>query len=269
MVSKSKKDKTMELSKEELERYNRNILLDGIGEEGQLKLKNAKVLVIGAGGLGSPLLFYLAAAGVGNIGICDGDVVDLSNLQRQILHQTQDIDVNKAESAYKKLHALNPTLNLKTYTMRVNPNNILAILKDYDLVIEATDVFSAKFLINDACVLANKTLIRASALHFCGQIMSIQPKVSACYSCIFDTPPTTPMPTGASVGILGAVAGLFGTLEANEAIKIITGVGEPLFDTLLTCDVRLMDFRKIAIKRNPKCRVCGDGAKDFLDSALY
>lgn len=259
----------MELNKEELERYNRNILLSGIGIEGQARLKNARVLVIGAGGLGSGVLYYLAAAGVGNLGICDGDRADLSNLQRQILHNMRDLGKNKADSAYEKLKALNPSLNLQVFRERLNAENIQEVLKGYDLVIEATDAFSSKFLINDACVLSHKILVRASALHFSGQVMSIKPKVSACYACLFDSPPKGEMPTGASVGILGAEAGLFGVLEATEAIKIITGVGEPLFDKLLTCDVRSMDFRKIAIKRNSTCRVCGENGITKLESALY
>ncbi|WP_299546375.1 HesA/MoeB/ThiF family protein [uncultured Helicobacter sp.] len=259
----------MQLSQEELERYGRNILLAGIGQEGQLKLKNARVFVAGAGGLGSPILYYLAAAGVGNLGICDGDVVDQSNLQRQILHNTQDLNKNKADSAFEKLHLLNPNINLQVFKERLNPQNILTYIKDYDIVIEATDVFSAKFLINDACVLANKILVRGSALAFSGQAMSIKPKVSACYACLFNAPPKTAMPTSASVGILGAAAGLFGCIEANEAIKIITDIGEPLFDKLLTCDVRSLDFRTIAIKRNPNCRVCGNNGITKLDETLY
>ncbi|MDY3113321.1 MAG: HesA/MoeB/ThiF family protein [Helicobacter sp.] len=257
------------LDKEALERYNRNILLDGIGQKGQEKLKAAKVLVVGAGGLGSPVLYYLAAAGIGSIGICDGDVVDLSNLQRQILHRTQDIDINKAESAAQKIRALNPSVNIEMFKEKLIPQNIFEIIKNYDLVIEAVDVLNAKFLINDACVMAKIPLVRASALAFSGQIMSVNPGVSACYSCLFDTPPKIAMPTSASVGILGAAAGLFGTLEANEAIKIITGVGIPLFDCLLTCDIRSMDFRKITIRRNPNCRACGDEAVKKLDSSLY
>lgn len=259
----------MELTQEELERYQRNIALAGIGQAGQLKLKGARVFVVGAGGLGSPILYYLAAAGVGNIGICDGDVVDTSNLQRQVLHNSQDIDKNKAKSAYEKLHALNPTLNLQRIEERLNTQNILTHIKNYDIVVEATDVFNAKFLINDACVLANKILVRGSALAFSGQAMSIKPKVSACYSCLFNEPPKIAMPTGATVGILGAVAGLFGCIEANEVIKIITGVGEPLFDKLLTCDVRSMDFRTITIKRNPTCRVCGENGITSLNPTLY
>lgn len=259
----------MKLNKEELERYNRNILLSGIGIEGQERLKDARVLVIGAGGLGSGVLYYLAAAGVGNLGVCDGDRADLSNLQRQILHHTQDLGKNKADSACEKLKALNPSLNLQVFRERLNAENIQEVLKGYDLVVEATDAFGSKFLINDACVLLHKILVRASALHFSGQVMSIKPKVSACYACLFDAPPKGEMPTGASVGILGAVAGLFGVLEATEAIKIITGVGEPLFDKLLTCDVRSMDFRKISIKRNPSCRVCGENGITKLESALY
>ncbi|TLD86290.1 HesA/MoeB/ThiF family protein [Helicobacter sp. MIT 05-5294] len=264
----------MELTKEELERYNRNILLSGIGQEGQKKLKNARVFVAGAGGLGSGVLYYLAAAGVGAgerglLGICDGDVVDLSNLQRQVLHNMQDLGKNKADSAYQKLMALNPNLNLQVFRERLNVQNIRQAIAEYDLVIEATDAFSSKFLLNDACVLEEKTLIRASALHFSGQVMSIQPKVSACYACLFDSPPKHEMPTGASVGILGAVAGLFGVIEASEAIKIITGVGEPLFDKMLICDVRSLDFRKIAIKRNPHCPICGENGIVSLDSARY
>ncbi|TLD82883.1 HesA/MoeB/ThiF family protein [Helicobacter sp. MIT 11-5569] len=259
----------MELTQEELERYQRNILLAGIGKEGQLKLKKARVFVAGAGGLGSPILYYLAAAGVGNIGICDGDIVDTSNLQRQILHNTQDINKNKAKSACEKLQALNPALNLHCIEERLNTKNILTYIKNYDIVVEATDVFSAKFLINDACVLANKILVRASALAFSGQAMSIKPKTSACYACLFNKPPKIAMPTSATVGILGSAAGLFGCIEANEVIKIITSVGEPLFDKLLTCDVRSMDFRTIAIKRNPNCRVCGENGITSLEDSLY
>ncbi|MCI5968352.1 HesA/MoeB/ThiF family protein [Helicobacter sp.] len=259
----------MELLQEELERYNRNILLTGIGKAGQLKLKNASVFVAGAGGLGSPILYYLTASGVGNIGICDGDVVDTSNLQRQILHNTQDLNKNKADSAFEKLHLLNPNLNLKIFKEHLTPQNILTHIKNYEIIVEATDILSAKFLINDACVLANKTLVRASALAFSGQAMSVQPKKSACYACLFNAPPKMTMPTGATIGILGAVAGLFGCIQANEVIKIITGVGVPLFDKLLTCDVRSMDFRTITIKRNPNCRVCGDYGITKLDSTLY
>lgn len=259
----------MELKKEELERYHRNILLSGIGIEGQKKLKSASVLVVGAGGLGSSVLYYLVAAGVGNLGICDGDVVDLSNLQRQVLHNMQDLGKNKADSAFQKLTALNPNLNLQVYRNRLNAENIQEVIKPYDLVVEATDAFTSKFLVNDACILSNKILVRGSALHFGGQVMSVKPRISACYSCLFDSPPTTEMPTGASVGILGATAGLFGVLEAAEVIKIITEVGEPLFDKLLTCDIRSMDFRKIAIKRNPNCRVCGINGIKKLESALY
>ena len=259
----------MELTQEELERYGRNILLAGIGKEGQIKLKNAHVFVAGAGGLGSPILYYLAAAGVGNIGICDGDTLDTSNLQRQILHNTQDLNKNKAASAFEKLSLLNPNLNLQIFKERLTPQNILTHINNYDIIVEATDVFSAKFLINDACVLANKILVRGSALAFSGQAMSIKPKASACYACLFNEPPKTAMPTSASVGILGVAAGLFGCIEASETIKIITGVGEPLYDKLLTCDVRSMDFRTISIKRNLNCRVCGENGITKLDATLY
>lgn len=259
----------MDFSKEELERYNRNILLSGFGIEGQEKLKKAKVLVIGAGGLGSPVLYYLAAAGVGHIGICDGDEVDFSNLQRQVLHNTADIGKNKALSAREKLEALNPNISIKLHKERLNAKDAISIISSYDLVIEACDAFGSKFLINDACVLAKKTLIRASALHYCGQIMSIKPYESACYACIFDAPPKDEVPTGATVGILGCVAGMFGCMEANEAIKIITGIGNPLFDSIISCDVRDMEFRKISVKRNHNCRVCGNNGIKQLDERLY
>ncbi|MDE5591613.1 MAG: HesA/MoeB/ThiF family protein [Helicobacter sp.] len=256
-------------NQEEQERYNRNFLLEGIGEDGQIKLKKAKVLVIGAGGLGSPVLYYLACAGVGEIGICDGDSVDLSNLQRQILHHTQDLNKNKAQSAKEKLEKLNPNLKIQIHQTRLNTENILHTLDPYDLIIESTDAFASKFLINDACILAEKTLVRASALHFCGQAMSVNPRKSACYACLFDKPPKDNILTSAQVGILGSAAGLFGCIEANEAIKILTGVGKPLFDQLLSCDIRTMDFRKVAIKRNLKCRVCGDHGITSLIPSLY
>ncbi|QOQ98182.1 HesA/MoeB/ThiF family protein [Helicobacter winghamensis] len=259
----------MEFTQEELERYKRNFLLAGIGQEGQLKLKNARVFVAGAGGLGSPILYYLAAAGVGNLGICDGDVLDTSNLQRQILHNTQDLNKNKADSAFEKLRLLNPSLNLEVFREYLTPQNILTYINNYDIIVEATDAFNAKFLINDACVLANKILVRGSALAFSGQAMSVKPKESACYACLFNEPPKNEMPTSASVGILGATAGLFGCIEASEVIKIITGVGEPLFNKLLTCDVRSLEFRTITIKRNPNCRVCGENGIVKLDEKLY
>ncbi|MDA3967068.1 MULTISPECIES: HesA/MoeB/ThiF family protein [Helicobacter] len=259
----------MEFSKEELQRYDRNILLSGIGIEGQKKLRDSKVFVVGAGGLGSPVLYYLAAAGVGHIGICDGDIVEYSNLQRQILHNTNDINKNKAQSAKEKLQALNPHIKIDIVIERLSVTNAINIISEYDLVIESCDAFSSKFLINDACVLANKILIRASALHFCGQAMSIKPRVSACYACLFDAPPKGEVPTGASVGILGSVAGMFGCIEANEAIKIITGVGTPLFNQILSCDIRDMEFRKIEVKRNMNCRVCGNSGITQLDFDLY
>lgn len=248
----------MSLTLQQKERYDRNIKLEGFGEESQEKLMKSKVLIVGAGGIGSPVAYYLGAVGVGEIGIVESDVVDLSNLQRQILHTTQDIDKSKAQSAKAKLNLLNPEIQVKIFEERLNANNALEIIADYDLVIEATDVFVSKFLINDACVLAGKTLVRGSALHYCAQVMSIKPKESACYACLFDSPPKGEVPTGASVGILGAVAGLSGVIEANEAIKILTGIGEPLFNAFLTCDIREMDFRKVSIRRNPQCRVCGE-----------
>ncbi|MBE0490932.1 MAG: HesA/MoeB/ThiF family protein [Sulfurospirillum sp.] len=248
-----------EFSDEELERYSRHIILEDIGIEGQEKIAQAKVLIIGAGGLGSPVALYLAAAGIGEIGIVDGDVVDLSNLQRQVIHSTKDIGVAKVQSAKEKMEAINPNIHITVYQKFLDASNILDIVKQYDFVIDGTDNFAAKFLINDACVLANIPYSHGGILRFGGQTMSIRPHESACYACVFDAPPpTNAVPTCSSAGILGAVAGMLGTIQATEALKYITGAGEPLFNKLLSFDAKSMQFRTINFKKNPKCRVCGE-----------
>jgi molybdopterin/thiamine biosynthesis adenylyltransferase len=256
-----------DFSDEELERYSRHILLADVGIEGQDKICAAKVLVIGAGGLGSPIAYYLAAAGVGTIGIVDGDVVDLSNLQRQIIHTSAEIGTPKVESARRKMLAINPGVTVNTYKTMLEAANILEIIEPYDFIIDGTDNFAAKFLINDACVLANKPYSHGGILRFAGQTMTIRPRESACYACVFDSPPPAGIvPTCSSAGILGAVAGMLGTIQAAEALKFITGVGEPLYDTLLSFDAKKMDFRKTKLHRNTKCRVCsGTGVTKLED----
>jgi molybdopterin/thiamine biosynthesis adenylyltransferase len=255
-----------DFSEEELERYSRHILLADVGIEGQDRICAAKVLVIGAGGLGSPIAYYLAAAGVGTIGIVDGDVVDLSNLQRQIIHTTAEIGAPKVESARRKMLAINPGVKVEARQTMLFAENILEIVAPYDFVIDGTDNFAAKFLINDACVLAGKPYSHGGILRFAGQTMTVRPRVSACYACVFDSPPPAgSTPTCSSAGVLGAVAGMLGAIQAAEALKFITGAGEPLFDALLSFDAKTMSFRKTKLRKNPACRVCGGEGVTHLE----
>ncbi|MDR0761531.1 MAG: HesA/MoeB/ThiF family protein [Campylobacteraceae bacterium] len=254
-------------SDEELERYSRHIILEDVGIEGQEKILKSKVLIIGAGGLGSPIAFYLAAAGVGEIGIADGDVVDISNLQRQIIHASNDVGIPKVESAKQKMLSINPHIKVNTYHTMISADNILDIIKPYDFIIDGTDNFATKFLINDACVLARKPYSHGGILRFSGQTMTINPYKSACYACVFNAPPPSGVvPTCSTAGILGAVAGMLGTIQAAEALKFITGVGKPLYDTLLSFEAKSMTFRNVKLSKNPKCRVCGnDGITHLRD----
>ncbi|MDR2678554.1 MAG: HesA/MoeB/ThiF family protein [Zoogloeaceae bacterium] len=256
-----------DFSEAELERYSRHILLADVGIEGQEKILESKVLIIGAGGLGAPIAYYLAAAGVGTLGIVDGDVVDLSNLQRQIIHTTAEVGTPKVESAKRKIAALNPDVKVETYRTMLDASNILEILEPYDFIIDGTDNFAAKFLINDACVLAKKPYSHGGILRFTGQTMTIRPRETACYACAFHRPPPAgAVPTCSSAGVLGAVAGILGTIQATEALKVILGVGEPLYNQLLGFDAKTMNFRKTALKPNPHCRVCaGTGIQKLED----
>ncbi|MDR1648504.1 MAG: HesA/MoeB/ThiF family protein [Zoogloeaceae bacterium] len=256
-----------DFSETELERYSRHILLADVGIEGQEKILESKVLIIGAGGLGAPIAYYLAAAGVGTLGIVDGDVVDLSNLQRQIIHTTAEVGVPKVESAQRKIAALNPDVTVETYRTMLDASNILEILEPYDFIIDGTDNFAAKFLINDACVLAGKPYSHGGILRFTGQTMTIVPRKTACYACAFHRPPPAgAVPTCASAGVLGAIAGMLGTIQAAEALKVILGLGEPLYNQLLTFDAKTMNFRKTTLKPNPHCRVCaGSGIQKLED----
>jgi len=248
----------MDFTDKQLERYSRHILLNEIGVEGQEKLLSSSVLVIGAGGLGSVALLYLAAAGVGTLGISDGDKVDMTNLQRQIIHFTADVGVDKVISAGDKISALNPDVHIRIHGF-VNEKNILDILKDYDFIIDGTDNFASKFLINDACVISGKPFSHGGILRFQGQTITVKPGESACYRCIFEAPPQeNAVPTCSTAGVLGSIAGMLGTVQTTEAIKYLTGTGEPLYNSLLTFDAMDMSFRKIKLHRNQSCRVCGD-----------
>ena len=249
----------MEFTEERMERYSRHILLKEVGVDGQRRLWNSKVLVIGAGGLGSPVALYLAAAGVGTLGIADGDAVELSNLQRQIIHFSEDIGTPKALSAEKKVRRINPDVQVRVHPQFVRADNIRSLIEQYDFVIDGTDNFSAKFLINDACVFSGKPYSHGGILMFNGQTMTILPGKSACYRCVFPAPPPPGLvPTCSQAGVLGAVAGMLGTIQAAEALKFVTGAGEPLANALLTFDALDMVFRKIPLKRNPECPVCGE-----------
>lgn len=249
----------MEFTNEQLERYSRHIVLKEVGTEGQKKLLNAKVLVIGAGGLGSPAAIYLAAAGVGTIGIADADAVDLSNLQRQILHTTADLGKPKVQSAKETINKMNPDVTVNTYHEFVSSENILELIRDYDFIIDATDNFTAKFLINDACVMSKKPFTHAGIISFNGQLMTYVPGEGPCYRCVFENPPPKDaVPTCKQAGVIGAMCGVIGSLQALEAIKYITGVGKLLTGTLLTFDGATMTSRKINIpKPNENCAVCG------------
>lgn len=248
----------IDFTPEQLERYSRQIILKEVGVEGQEKLARARVLIAGAGGLGSPAALYLATAGVGTIAVVDGDVVDLSNLQRQIMHQTADLNRPKVESAAEILQAMNPDVTVRTVKKRLCAANISDIINGYDFVIDGTDNFPAKFLINDACVLARLPLSHGGVLRFGGQTMTVLPGQTACYRCIFrNPPPPEAVSTCSEAGILGAVAGMLGTIQAAEAIKYIVGSGTLLTDTLLQFDALNMDFRKIPFSRQENCPVCG------------
>ena len=249
----------IDFTEDQLERYSRHILLKDVGLKGQSKMLESKVLVVGTGGLGSPVAFYLAAAGIGTIGIIDNDVVDLSNLQRQIIHFTADVDTPKVDSAAAKMKALNPDVSVRTYKEFVNASNVVDIIKEYDFVIDGTDNFATKFLINDACVMNKIPFSHGGILRFHGQTMTIRPWETACYRCVFsEPPPPESVPSCSEAGVLGAIAGMLGTIQAAEALKFVTNTGQLLTDSLLTFDAKNMDFRKIKLKRQKSCPICGE-----------
>jgi molybdopterin/thiamine biosynthesis adenylyltransferase/rhodanese-related sulfurtransferase len=244
---------------EQLIRYSRHFLLPEVGEEGQSKLLQAKVLMVGAGGLGSPSAYYLAAAGVGTLGIIDNDVVDISNLQRQILHANDRVGMPKVESAKKTLEALNPDVKVIPYQAKLTSENIMDILKDYDLVIDGCDNFPTRYLVNDACVLAGKPNVHGSIFQFEGQATVFYPGKGPCYRCLYPEPPPAEMaPSCAEAGVLGVLPGLIGVIEALEAIKIILGKGETLVGRLVHFNTLTMEINTLKLRRDPNCPMCGD-----------
>lgn len=252
----------MSLREDQLERYSRQIWLPNVGEKGQEKLLKGKALIVGTGGLGSPCALYLNAAGVGKIGIADSDKVDISNLQRQILHNTERIGTPKIESAKKTMNDLNPDSEIVTYNIRIKSENIMDIIKDYDIVVDCADNYATRYLVNDACILSRKPLVHGSVFRFDGHAITIFPGKSPCYRCLFPEPP----PEGLVVspqkaGILGAAAGVIGVVQANEVVKYLVGIGDLLRGKLLTVNVLDWNFRQLKVARNPECPVCGKNAK--------
>lgn len=249
----------MEFSDEQITRYSRHILLPEVGGKGQKKIAKARILIVGAGGLGSPAALYLAAAGVGTLGLIDSDAVDLSNLQRQVIHHTPDVGQPKVVSAREKIQALNPDVNVVIYEDRFVARNALHLVREYDIVIDGVDNFPAKFLINDACFFADKPLVHGGILRFDGRVTTIIPKKSACYRCVFKHPPPPGLVASCQeAGVIGALAGVIGTIQATEALKLVLGIGRPLTDRMLDYDARRTTFREIRIRRNPNCPLCGD-----------
>lgn len=245
------------LSLEENERYSRQVMLGEVGTAGQQRLREASVLIIGAGGLGSPAALYLAVAGVGTIGLADSDVVDLSNLNRQILHGTPDLGTGKVHSAQKRLSALNPHIQVVAYPFMITAGNITELLENHDFILDATDNFDAKFLINDTCVRRGKAFSHGGVLRFRGQTITVLPHASPCYRCIFPEPPPADVALSCSRdGVLGVVPGVIGSIQAAEAIKYLTGAGDLLTGRLLTLDALAMRFREVGIARNPSCPAC-------------
>ena len=245
-------------TEDQIQRYSRHIILKEVGGKGQKKLLDGKVLIIGAGGLGAPIALYLAAAGVGTIGIADADCVDITNLQRQVIHFTPDIGKSKVLSAKEKMEAINPDVKVIPYETWVTADNILGIIADYDFVIDGTDNFAAKFLINDACVLAGKPYSHGVILRFDGQTLTVLPGETTCYRCIFAAPPPKDaIPTCSQAGVIGVLPGVLGTIQATEAIKFLLGQGDLLTNRLLTYDALRMRFREVPLRRNANCPVCG------------
>ena len=249
----------LDFTEGEIQRYSRHILLQEVGGIGQAKLKAARVLVVGAGGLGSPLVLYLAAAGIGTIGIVDDDVVDLSNLQRQVAHVTDRIGVPKVASAAAAALAINPDLKVEAHPVRLSASNALELVARYDIVCDGTDNFATRFLVADACALAHRTLVSAAVLRFEGQLSVFKPHQGGpCYRCLYsEAPPPGTVPTCSEAGVLGAVTGVMGTLQATEVLKEILGIGESMSGRLLVWDALAMRFRTITLRPDPSCALCG------------
>jgi len=250
-------------------RYSRHTLLPEVGVEGQLKLLNSKVLLIGAGGLGSPTALYLAAAGIGTLGIIDDDVVDASNLQRQVIHTTDRLGMPKTESARVQIEALNPDVEVEEYRQRIGPGNILDIIGDYDIIVDGVDNFPTRYLMNDASVRLRKPVVSASILAFDGQISTFVPFEGPCYRCLYPTPPPPEMaPSCGAAGVLGVMAGVMGLLQANEVIKLVAGIGEPLVGRLLLYESLGTRFTELKVRRDADCPICGPNAPEIDESEL-
>ena len=252
----------LDFTEDEIQRYSRHILLRDVGGTGQAKLRAAKVLVVGAGGLGSPLLLYLAAAGIGTIGIADDDVVDLSNLQRQVAHTTARIGMSKVDSAIEAATAINPNVTVQGVRARLSAGNALDLIAGYDIVCDGTDNFGSRFLIADACALAKRTLVSGAVLRFEGQLSVFKPHTGGpCYRCLYpEPPPPGAVPSCSEAGVLGAVTGVIGTLQATEVIKEILGIGDSMSGRLLVWDALAASFRNIKLRPDPACALCGPRA---------
>jgi adenylyltransferase/sulfurtransferase len=246
------------LSNDEILRYSRHLIMPEVGMDGQQKLKAARVLCIGAGGLGSPLALYLGAAGVGTLGLVDFDVVDYTNLQRQIIHSTADVGRKKLDSAAEKLKAINPFLNIRTFETRLTSENALELFRDFDIIADGTDNFPTRYLVNDACVLTGKPNVYGSIFRFEGQASVFATEQGPCYRCLYPEPPPPGLvPSCAEGGVLGILPGLIGVIQATEVIKLILGAGDPLIGRLLLVDALAMKFRELKLRKNPDCPVCG------------
>jgi len=257
------------MSAEQRDRYSRHTLLPEVGVEGQLKMLNAKVLLLGAGGLGAPTALYLAAAGIGTIGLVDDDVVDASNLQRQVIHNTERIGAPKTESARLTIEALNPDVKVVEHRIRLNAENILGILEDYDVIVDGADNFPTRYLLNDASVRLRKPVVSASILSFDGQISTFVPFEGPCYRCLYPTPPPAELaPSCSANGVLGVMAGTMGTLQANEVLKLVIGIGEPLIGRLLLYEALGTRFTELKVRRDPECPICGPDAPEIPESEM-
>lgn len=262
----------MEFTEDQIYRYARHIILPEVGGKGQKKLLGARVLLLGAGGLGSPAAFYLSAAGIGNIGIIDFDVVDKSNLQRQIIHSTADIGRLKAESAKDKMTKLNPDVKVTVYNTRLDSSNALDIFKDWDIIVDGCDNFPTRYLVNDACVMLGKTNVHGSIFRFEGQVTVFKSPEGPCYRCMYPEPPPPGMvPSCQEAGVLGVLPGVVGSLQSVEVVKLIIGAGEPLIGKLLLYDALKAETRKLRTRKDPKCPVCGTNPtiKALIDYEVF
>jgi molybdopterin/thiamine biosynthesis adenylyltransferase len=257
------------MTAEQRERYSRHTLLPEVGVDGQLKLLNAKVLLLGAGGLGAPTALYLAAAGVGTIGLVDDDVVDASNLQRQVIHNTERIGMAKTASARIFIEGLNPDVKVVEHNGRLDASNIRDVISEYDIVVDGADNFPTRYLLNDASVRLKKPVVSASILGFDGQISTFVPFEGPCYRCLYPTPPPAELaPSCSANGVLGVMAGTMGTLQANEVIKLILGKGEPLVGRLLLYEALGTRFTELKVRRDPDCPICGEHAEEIPESEM-